>query len=168
MTTRIAVAGAGLIGLRHISAIEAATDACLACVIDPAEAARDVAARHGVPWFSDLAAMPDGIADGVVLATPNAMHVDGGLACVARRVAVLVEKPIATSVVEAGRLVDEQFTDLELAPQVVEEGMKAIAAEVVEEGSRHQEEAPVVSHQIPAGDGHRRGREPLDPFVVAG
>lgn len=106
MSVRIAVAGAGLIGLRHIAAIAAASGVSLAGVIDPAEAARAAAAAQGVRWFSALDAMPDGVADAVILATPNGLHVAGGLACVARGLPVLVEKPIATTVAEARRLVD--------------------------------------------------------------
>jgi predicted dehydrogenase len=109
MTARIAVVGAGLIGLRHIAAIAAAAPR-LACIIDPDAAARDVATAKGVPWFPDLEAMPDGLADGAVLATPNALHVTGGLACIARGLPVLVEKPIATDVAAARQLVEAAET----------------------------------------------------------
>ena len=44
--------------------------------------------------------------DGVILATPNQMHVDGGLECVAAGVPVLVEKPIGDTVESATRLVE--------------------------------------------------------------
>lgn len=106
MSVRIAVAGAGLIGLRHIAAIEAASGAVLACVIDPDTGARDVAMAQGVPWFASLDAMPDGLADAVILATPNRLHVAGGLDCAARGLPMLVEKPIATDVAEARALVE--------------------------------------------------------------
>jgi predicted dehydrogenase len=59
-----------------------------------------------VPLFATLEAMLDATRpDGAILATPNALHVSGALACIARRVPVLVEKPIAESLVEAQRLV---------------------------------------------------------------
>ena len=44
--------------------------------------------------------------DGVILATPNQLHVDGGLQCVAAGVPVVVEKPIADTVAGATRLVE--------------------------------------------------------------
>ena len=44
--------------------------------------------------------------DGVILATPNQMHVDGGLECVAAGVPVIVEKPIGDTVEAATRLVE--------------------------------------------------------------
>lgn len=106
MNVRIAVVGAGLVGLRHIAAIGAAIGADLACVVDPDTGAQDAAAAQGVPWFADLDAMPDGVADGVILATPNRLHVAGGLACVARGLPMLVEKPIATEVSQARALVE--------------------------------------------------------------
>lgn len=103
---RIAVAGAGLIGLRHIEAIALAQGACLGPVIDPLPAARALAEKAGVPWFPSVEDMPPGLADGVILATPNALHVQGGLACLSGGLPVLVEKPIATSVAEARQLVE--------------------------------------------------------------
>jgi len=103
---RIAVIGAGLIGRRHAAAIAASDTAVLAGLADPAEAARDLAGELGVPWFADLEAMLaaggiDGGADGVILATPNQLHVAQGLACVEARIPALIEKPIATDVTEA-------------------------------------------------------------------
>jgi len=106
---RLAVAGAGLIGRRHAAAIDMAAGAALACIVDPAEAGASVANAHGVPCHPSLDAMIDaGGVDGVILATPNALHVEGALACIAARLPVLVEKPIATepaggrSIVKAG------------------------------------------------------------------
>lgn len=100
---RIAVVGAGLIGQRHIAAIAAAEGAALAAVIDPDTAA---AAPAGIPRLRAFEELPEGMADGVILATPNRLHVAGGLACIARGLPVLVEKPIADSVAEARRLVE--------------------------------------------------------------
>ena len=41
--------------------------------------------------------------DGVILATPNQLHVAGGLECVAAGVPVIVEKPIGDTVEAATR-----------------------------------------------------------------
>lgn len=104
-SVRIAVAGAGLIGRRHAEAIGIAQGATLAAIIDPDPAARGFAASLGVAHFADLADLPQGSADGVILATPNSLHVDGGLTCIAAGLPVLVEKPIATDTAAAARLV---------------------------------------------------------------
>src|SRR5919198_3939767 len=44
--------------------------------------------------------------DGVIIATPNALHVSVGLACVARGIPMLVEKPVADTEDASRRLVD--------------------------------------------------------------
>jgi predicted dehydrogenase len=101
---RIAVAGAGLIGRRHLEAIRAA-GLTLHSVCDPAPEAAGVAAAHGVPHHPTLAGLLEAGPDGVVLATPNAHHLDGALDCIAARVPVLVEKPIAADLDGARRIV---------------------------------------------------------------
>lgn len=104
---RLGVAGAGLIGRRHAAVVKASATTVLAGIADPAEAARDAAREMDVPWHPSLEAMLDrGGIDGVILATPNRLHVDGGLACVAAGVPVLVEKPLATEAAGARRLVE--------------------------------------------------------------
>jgi predicted dehydrogenase len=102
----LAVVGVGLIGRRHVEAIGQSAGARVAALVDPSPAAADLAAGLGVPWWPALDAMPDGVADGVILATPNVLHVEGGLACIARRLPVLVEKPLATDLDCAARLVE--------------------------------------------------------------
>jgi hypothetical protein len=87
---RIAVAGAGMIGKRHIEEVEASDVAELTAIIDPGPAGPAVADKFGVPLYPSLAdlfvaAKPEG----VILATPNRMHVDGGLECVAAGVPVI-------------------------------------------------------------------------------
>lgn len=105
--TRIAVAGAGIIGLAHIAAVDASPDCELAAVVDPSPAAEAIAARHGVPLYRSLETlMAQDRPDGIVLATPNALHVPQALACIETGVPVLLEKPIATTVQEAQALVD--------------------------------------------------------------
>lgn len=103
----IAVAGAGLIGRQHIARIRASTIARVAAVIDPAPEARAFAKTAGLPWSPTLdALLATGKPDGLIIATPNQMHVEHGLAAIAAGVPVLVEKPIADTVAGAERLVD--------------------------------------------------------------
>jgi predicted dehydrogenase len=104
---RIAVAGAGLIGQRHIEEVDASSDAQLASIVDPGPAAAEVAEKFGVPLYRSLAELFEtDKSDGVILATPNQLHVQGGLECVAAGVPVIVEKPIGDSVEGATRLVE--------------------------------------------------------------
>lgn len=102
----IGVAGAGLIGLRHIAAIDAVPGVRVGAIIDPAPAARDLAASRGIDWHPSPEAVKPGTLDGMILATPNALHVPGGLACVGMGLPILVEKPVATTVAEARTLVE--------------------------------------------------------------
>lgn len=107
-TLSLALAGAGLIGRRHAEAIMTLGDAArLHAIVDPAGEAKDYAAGLGVAWYPDLNAMfSAGAPDGVIIATPNHLHVENGLECISRNIPILVEKPIASSVGEARRLVE--------------------------------------------------------------
>jgi predicted dehydrogenase len=104
---RIAVAGAGMIGKRHIEEVDASLDAELASIVDPGPAGPELAEKFGVPLYQSLAELFErDKPDGVILATPNQMHVDGGLEAVAAGVPVIVEKPIGDTVEGATRLVE--------------------------------------------------------------
>src|SRR6476469_6164219 len=104
---RIAVAGAGLIGLRHIEEIRRSRGARLSAIVDPSPRAAEVAREAGVPLYASLQeCFAQDRPDGVVLATPNQLHVEQGLQCVAAGVPVLVEKPIGHTRAEGRRLVE--------------------------------------------------------------
>lgn len=106
MTVRIAVAGAGLIGRRHAEAAVVAQDVALSAIVDPTDAGAEVAARHGIPHFRSLGDMiKKDRPDGVVIATPNQIHVENALECVAAGLPALVEKPLATDLDGAERIV---------------------------------------------------------------
>lgn len=106
-SARIAVAGAGTIGKRHIEEIDASAGAELAAIVDPGPAGPELAGKYGVPLYPSLAELFEkDKPEGIILATPNQMHVDGGLHCVAAGVPVIVEKPIGDSVASATRLVE--------------------------------------------------------------
>ena len=104
---RIAVAGAGTIGLAHLAVIQQSHRSRVCAVVDPSAAAQAVATQQDVPWYPSLdALLTHDKPDGIVLATPNALHVPQALQCMAAGVPVLLEKPIATTVHEAQTLVD--------------------------------------------------------------
>lgn len=103
---KIAVMGAGLIGKRHAAHVRAEPGAVLSAIIDPAPAGKAFAEESGVAWYSAFDALPAGEKpDGVIVATPNQLHVANGLELVAAGVPMLVEKPLADSVDSARRLV---------------------------------------------------------------
>ncbi|MGR3661943.1 MAG: Gfo/Idh/MocA family protein [Paracoccaceae bacterium] len=101
----IAVVGAGLIGQKHVALV--AEHAVLAAIIDPTDAARTLAEQHRAPWHADLGAyLQSERPDGIIIATPNQMHMDHGLRAIAANIPVLIEKPI-TDNTEAGKTLVE-------------------------------------------------------------
>lgn len=105
----IALIGAGNIGRAHLSRIDASADSVCTAICDPSDAARDLAAQRGCRWYPDPDAMlAHTTPDGAIVATPNALHVSGSVACLRAGVPVLVEKPVADSVAAAQALVDAQ------------------------------------------------------------
>jgi len=104
---RIAIVGAGLIGITHLKIIQREPLCEVVALVDPMPAAAAIAAEQGIPYFADHVKMLDAVKpDGVVIATPNALHVPVGLACAERGVHMLVEKPIADTVEAAQTLVE--------------------------------------------------------------
>ncbi len=104
---RIAVAGAGVIGLAHIAVINADKDCVLGAIVDPSPAAANVASTAGVALYRTLdELLARDRPDGIILATPNPLHVPQAMQCLDAGVAILLEKPIATTVREALALVD--------------------------------------------------------------
>ncbi len=103
----IAIVGAGLVGRRHLAALTRVPGARLAALVDPDPAAEALAAAAGAPWRRELAdCLARDRPEAVILATPNHLHADQGLACVAADVTVLVEKPIAEASGPARALVE--------------------------------------------------------------
>ena len=101
------MAGAGMIGLRHIEEAQRSPAVELSAIVDPGPKAPDVATKEGVPLYRSLGELfAKDKPDGVVLATPNHMHVEQGLECIAAGVPCLVEKPVGHTLAEGRRLVE--------------------------------------------------------------
>ena len=104
---QIAVVGAGAIGRVHIRVVQASQQCALSAIVDPSELAQQMSQAEGVRYFETLTQLlHESRPDGVILATPNALHVTQALQCIEAGVAVLVEKPIAHTVAEATRLIE--------------------------------------------------------------
>jgi predicted dehydrogenase len=103
---RIAVAGAGYIGLAHIECLRASPSCVLAAIVDPSPGAGAIAMKEGVPLFKTLDELfANTHPDGIILATPNHLHVEQALRCLEAGVPMLLEKPMATSFAEGEQLV---------------------------------------------------------------
>ncbi|SIT48547.1 Oxidoreductase domain protein [Paraburkholderia ribeironis] len=105
---RIAVAGAGYIGRAHMAVAQHSETCMLSAIVDPSPAAAALAAEARVPLYRTLDELLErDRPDGVILATPNQLHVEHALTCVAAGVPTLLEKPIAPTVGQAEMLVGE-------------------------------------------------------------
>lgn len=105
---KIAVIGAsGAIGIRHIGFLKTNPETVPSALVDTAPQAADLAKKHGIPLYADYREMLDKARpDGAIIATPNKLHVPMALDCIARKVPVLVEKPIADEIAPALELVE--------------------------------------------------------------
>ncbi|WP_223425702.1 Gfo/Idh/MocA family protein [Tateyamaria pelophila] len=97
--TRIGVAGAGLIGKRHIDAIARTPGVELGGVLDPG-----LQGAESLPMVTDLAALA-ACSDGVILAVPNALHAPMAIELLEANCPVLVEKPLAGTAAEGAKIV---------------------------------------------------------------
>ena len=104
---RLLLAGAGAIGRAHAERARAGEEFELAGIADPSASGATFAASLDVTHWRDLDTALDALKpDGVILATPNTLHVQGALACLSRGIPVLIEKPVADTLDQAWRLVD--------------------------------------------------------------
>ena len=136
MKTRIAVAGAGYIGLAHIRAAQSSPSCALSAIVDPSPEAAKTAAGAGVPLFKSLDELLErNRPDGIILATPNRLHVPQALQCIAAAVPALIEKPLATSVAEGQQLLaTDGKAKLLVGHHRAHSPIMAKAKEVVESG----------------------------------
>ncbi len=104
---KIAVAGAGLIGKRHVNSIMSGNGTSVCAIVDPSDSAKEFAKSLGIVCYDSLEEMFKNIKpDGVIIATPNKLHIENGFVCLDNNCPMLIEKPIATSSKEAQVLVD--------------------------------------------------------------
>ena len=101
---KLAIVGAGLVGRRHAAAIAKCKNVSLAAIADPDESAR-AHLSSDAKWHRSLSDLfADSKPDGVIISTPNQMHLENGLECVRAGCPMLIEKPIATSAAEGKTL----------------------------------------------------------------
>src|SRR4051812_31550036 len=100
---RVGIAGYGLSGaVFHAPLVEAVDGLDLAAILtrSPERAARAADAHPGARIVADVDALTDGV-DVLVVATPNSSHVEVALAGLRRGLAVVVDKPLATTAADA-------------------------------------------------------------------
>lgn len=104
---RVGIAGAGQAGERHAVGFSETAGATLVGIAD-LEATRSeaLAARFGAKGFSDWRSMLDAGLDILVVSLPHNQHLDPTEAAAQRGVHVLMEKPLATTLEDARRMVE--------------------------------------------------------------
>src|SRR5450755_4716956 len=104
---RVGVIGAGVMGSNHARVLAGLPDTALVGVVDPLPAHRARATElAGCRTFAGLDELIAEGVEAVTIAAPTHLHHEISLACIARGIHVLVEKPIASSVEEGQEIVD--------------------------------------------------------------
>ncbi len=104
---RIGIVGAGIWGRNHALALASHPPAELAIICDRDEArARQLAEEHGCAWTTSLDELAASDVQAVTIATPDHLHAAPTLQMLASGKHVLVEKPLATTVADARRMVE--------------------------------------------------------------
>lgn len=106
---RLGFLGVGWIGRNRMEAIARSALAEIAAISDPAEHLRDeavaMAGKNAVAGAS-LDDLLEADLDGVVIATPSALHAEQSIACLQRGLAVFCQKPLGRNGSETRRVVD--------------------------------------------------------------
>jgi len=110
-TIKVALAGAGAFGIKHLDGIKNIDGVEVVSLIGRRlEPTQDVAAKYGINHVTtdldDALAMDE--VDAVILCTPTQMHAQQAIACMEAGKHVEVEIPLADSLAEAQAVVDTQ------------------------------------------------------------
>ena len=95
---RILVVGGGLIGIRHLQAVQAHAACELVGLVDP-----DMSIQSDVPRFAKVGDVR-GPVDGVIIATPTHLHASHGIEAAERGWHMLIEKPVSETLESAKKL----------------------------------------------------------------
>jgi predicted dehydrogenase len=105
---RLGFLGTGWIGLNRMKNL-LEKDICIAagvCDTLPENASRAKEAAGGAEIFDSLDEMMDSGPDGIVIATPSAMHYEQSLMALSRGIPVFCQKPLARSAAESREIID--------------------------------------------------------------
>jgi len=104
---RIGVIGAGVMGSNHARVLAGLPGVSLTGIADPLQAHRTRAEEFiGCRTFTSMDELLAAGVDAVTVAAPTHLHHEISLACIAKGIHVLVEKPIASTVEEGVEIVE--------------------------------------------------------------
>jgi predicted dehydrogenase len=104
---RLGFLGVGWIGRHRLEAVAASGAAEIAAIADPSEANRQaaLAIAPGATVHSSLEELLAQRLDGVVIATPSALHADQAVAALQHGLAVFCQKPLGRNAAEVQRVI---------------------------------------------------------------
>jgi predicted dehydrogenase len=107
VTVRLGFLGVGWIGRHRMEQIAKHTDAQIVAIADPDPGRRQaaLAVAANARACEHLGQLLEQELDGVVIATPSALHAEQSIAALDRGLAVFCQKPLARTAVEASRVV---------------------------------------------------------------
>lgn len=104
---RVGVVGVGVMGCNHARVFAGLPGVQLIGVADPNVGQTEFVGRTlGCGTFPDIGKLLDFGVDAVTIAAPTHLHRDLALACIHRGVHVMVEKPIASTVLQGREIID--------------------------------------------------------------
>jgi predicted dehydrogenase len=109
VSTKVAIAGLGKMGIMHAAVLTTIADAQIVAVVDTQAQLAHYARSLGLDaaFYPSVEQMLDGTkVDAVFVCTPAAAHLSTAQACVTRGVHVFVEKPLADTLNNARRMYD--------------------------------------------------------------
>ena len=103
---KLAVVGIGVMGVKHIDAINKTSNAKLTAVVDFKK--NSIINKINANFYSSIKDMfKSETIDGVIIATPNSSHFKDGLEVIRHKCPVLIEKPITIRSVDTDKLITE-------------------------------------------------------------
>ena len=102
---RIAVAGIGLIGLKHIEAIQKAKNVKLVLLIEKDKERRENLKKYNLPLYGSVIGGYVEKIDGIIISTPNTEHLKNSIDAINSGCNVLIEKPISTHSTDVKKLI---------------------------------------------------------------
>ena len=103
---RIAVAGIGLIGLKHIEAIQKAKNVKLVLLIEKDKERRENLKKYNLPLYENIiTATNHEKIDGMIISTPNTEHLKNSIDAINSGCNVLIEKSISTHSTDVKKLI---------------------------------------------------------------
>jgi len=104
---KIGLIGAGLIGRKHLRKLAGHADYELVGIAD-VNAEQVAAEQPGARVFADYRKLIDEARpDAVIIASPNQLHAENGIACARAGIHILMEKPVTDTLASAAELIAE-------------------------------------------------------------